>query len=229
MEVDLENVDVDLLIDWIIGKACFLCTDERRIVEIGDKDDLTCPLCISPSITLDRNKGQRVLEHIGAHILFDPKVKIGDDPCGVCLRPAPLCVFHFRKTKGSVGGNNIDLKMSTCPVKLKYYYGKAEEHTASSPCSNVPVWCKFCEKTVWRYNFRHHFRTWQHPTQSTVEVEHLWKISNAEKAGMKVIWKKRQHVPIPRKKKMKAPPLVVSLDYMSNNGQYVPSFESPSI
>ena len=106
-----------------------------------------CPRC-SPTITLNLSQGQRVLEHIGSHILYDLVVIQSIEPlCGLCHRPSQLCQFYLEKGRGANGNLRIDQKTSKrCPVKMNYSYGIAAESTASSPCSNVPIHCPICPK-----------------------------------------------------------------------------------
>lgn len=120
-----------------------------------------CPQC-SPTITLDLSQGQRVLEHIGAHVIHDPGIASSMPLCGLCLCPAPLCQFFLKKDKGahaSLAINHTILR--GCLIKLKYSYGVASESTSSSPCSNVPMHCPLCPKTdpaVWCYFLKIHFQ-----------------------------------------------------------------------
>jgi hypothetical protein len=108
---------------------------------------------------MSRSQGQRVLEHIGGHVLvFDPKVDRTAHPCGLCLQPlaAPLCVrvFYLTKGKGARGSPKIDQGCSVgCPMKLNFSYTVAAESSSSYPCSNVPVQCPLCPKilpAVWK-------------------------------------------------------------------------------
>ena len=55
---------------FLTGSVCFLCNDDQDVADIGTSD---CPRC-SPTITLDLSQGQRVLEHVGTHILHDPSI-----------------------------------------------------------------------------------------------------------------------------------------------------------
>jgi len=107
-----------------------------------------CPRC-SPTVVLDLSQGQRVLEHIGSHILYDPTVIQSTEPlCGLCLRPSQMCQFYLAKGKGANGNLRINQKTSKgCLVKMNYSYGIAAESTASSPCSNVPIHCPICSTT----------------------------------------------------------------------------------
>jgi len=123
----------------LLGKVCFLCEDSTKMIDIGRLNTSTCPLC-SSEITLDLSQGQRVLEHIGAHILFDSKVKRTSEPCFLCLQPAPLCTFFLTKGKGAWWSPKIDHSCSSgCLMKLTFLYSMAAKSSASSPCSNVPV------------------------------------------------------------------------------------------
>jgi len=111
------------------GNACFVCESDQDLGDIGSMTSSDCPRC-SPTVTLDLAQGQRVLEHIGSHILYDPTVIQSIEPlCGLCLRPAQLCQFYLEKGKGAKGN------------------GIAAESTASSPCSNVPIHCPICPQT----------------------------------------------------------------------------------
>jgi len=113
------------------GYACFVCETDEVLGDIRGEKSLECPRC-SPTqaVILDLTQGQRVLEHIGAHILYDPgAIHAKDTLCGLCLRPSPLCQFFLTKGKGT-NGNRV-----------------AAESTASSPCSNVPIQCPICAKS----------------------------------------------------------------------------------
>lgn len=196
----------------LIGSACFVCESDQYLGEIGRLKTSDCPRC-SPTIALDLTQGQRVLDHIGAHILFDAAVINSQSPlCGLCLRPSPLCQMFLSKGKGGNRNLQIDQKLSRgCLMKVKYSYSTAAKSTPSSPCSNVPVQCPICPKSepaIWRYFLKVHFQ--EKHEQLLVKHEHLWKLSNFERTEMKKIWAKRSKVPVKRTKKSKVPPLVIS-------------------
>lgn len=202
-----------------LGKACFLCEDDRNLVEIGASNTSVCPICI-PEIALDLSQGQRILEHIGGHVLFDPKVDRTAHPCGLCLRPAPLCIFYLTKGKGARGSPKIDQGRSIgCSMKLNFSYTVAAESSSSSPCSNVPVQCPLCPKilpAVWKYFLKTHFEI-QHPNAPMEAHSYLWKLSNFEVAEMKRIWEKRKNVSVRRPKRSNIAPLVISDAHRSGN------------
>ena len=162
---------------------------------------------------LDLTQGQRVIEHIGAHILYDPKMIHSTGPlCGLCLCPSPLCQFFLGKGKGRNGKVKINQKTSRgCLMKMNYSYSVAVESTASSPCSNVPIHCPICPKSdpaIWKYFMKLHFEE-KHKVLLT-KYEHLWKLSNFERTEMKKIWVKRGRVTAKRTRKANQPMLVVS-------------------
>ena len=194
------------------GAACFLCSEDSQVVNIGSAE---CPRC-SPTVTLDLSHGQRVLEHIGAHVLHDPGLNKSTPLCGLCLRPAPLCQFFLKKGKGANGRLRVNETLSRgCLVKVKYAYHVASKSTASSPCSNVPIQCPLCpnaDPVVWRYFMKTHFRE-VHPNAPILKYDHLWKISNFEISEMKKIWAKRLIVTATRTRKTKIPPLIISEDH----------------
>ena len=151
-----------------------------------------------------------MLEHIGAHILFDTSVDPVDMPCGLCLRPSAVCQYSLLKGKGSKGNPRVDMERSAaCPRLVKFQWGKAAVSDKNSPCSNVPLFCPLCPKVVWRYNLRHHLST-SHSPDMVVRYADTCEIPNDEINAMRHIWKNRQNVPTKRKKRTGAPALVIS-------------------
>ncbi|EDR14469.1 uncharacterized protein LACBIDRAFT_305052 [Laccaria bicolor S238N-H82] len=184
--------------------TCFVCEANQDLGEIGEQGTLDCPQC-SPTIILNLSQGQRVLEHIGVHILYDPAVLQSMSLCGLCLRPAPLCQFFLAKGKGANGNIRIDQKASRgCLMKLNFSYGIAAVSTSSLPCSNVPIHCELCLKVdpaIWRYFMKAHFQE-KHPNTPFTKYEHIWTLSKFERSEMKKIWGKRTKVTIKRAKKL---------------------------
>jgi hypothetical protein len=135
---------------------------------------------------LDRKQPQRILEHIGAHILSNDVDRL-TEPCGLCLRPAPLCVYRLCKTKGKDRGFQIDLKKSSgCPNLIKFSYQSAAKFTDNGPCTNVPIICPLCPEAataVWKYNMSTHLGT-RHPTIPLELHREIYELTNAEIRGM---------------------------------------------
>lgn len=160
---------------------------------------------------------QRLLEHAGAHVLFDPMVDPALEPCGLCLRLGQ-CVFYLKKGKGAQNGQQINYKNSHCPGMVRLTYSIAETSTTTSPCLNVPVKCSWCIEAapaVWRYNMKHHIQS-KHPYISLADHETLWKIGNTERKAMKSKWDDRKKVKKTRKTKLTAAaPLVISAAHSS--------------
>jgi hypothetical protein len=198
----------------ITGNACFVCETAEDLGDISNTQTFDCTRC-SPLVTLDLTQGPRVLEHIGAHILYDAVVLRSQPLCGLCLRPPPICEFFIGKGKGAHGRPRIDEKKSRgCLVKITYSYGVASESTATSPCSNVPIQCPRCserEPAIWRYFLKAHFEE-RHPKYLNQD-KHLWAITKFEMLEMKKIWNKRQKVTVRRTKRSDLPPLVISEDH----------------
>jgi hypothetical protein len=175
---------------------------------------LTVPVLFpTPAVMLDLTQGQCMIEHIGAHILYDPEVIRSTGPlCGLCLRLTHLCQFFLGKGKGRNGKVKINQKMSRgCLMKINYSYGVATESMASSPYSNVPIHCPICPKSnpaIWKYFMKMHFEE-KHKALLT-KHDCLWKPSNFERTEMKKIWVKRGKVTAKRTKKTNQPLLVVS-------------------
>ena len=170
------------------------------------------------------SQGQRVLEHIGAHILHDPHVAKSTPLCVLCLHPAPLCQYFVKKSKGAAGKSTVDFaKSKGCLLKTKFSYSIAAESTSSSPCSDVPMSCPLCSKTepaIWRYFLKIHFQE-KHLNVPFEKYVHLWTLSNFKETEMKNIWKKRFKI-VKRSKKLKLLPLVISEDHRADiPGGYV--------
>ena len=200
-----------MLIYPTLGKACFVCEDEMKEVELLGKRPCSCcggELPVQP---------QRLLEHVGAHILFDPMVDPALEPCGLCLRPGQ-CVFYLKKGKGGQNGQQINYKNSHCPSMVWLTYSIAEKSTTTSPCSNVPLKCPWCTEVamaVWRYNMKHHIQS-KHPYISFADHKTLWKIGSTERKVMKSKWDDRKKVKKTWQSKSKAAaPLVVSTAHSS--------------
>ena len=122
----------------------------------------------------------RVLEHMAAHILFDPQIKQSDKPCGLCLRPMDVCKLYLKQGKGAGASDQVDFAKSTCVKKVDFSYMTASISTSSSPSSNVPLRCPICpaaEPCVWQYNLPYHMQA-KHPAISLTPHEPIWKISH---------------------------------------------------
>ena len=183
-----------------------LNTDTQDIEHIG----LTCPTC-QPTVTFSDSHRQRIVEHISAHILYDPTVDRSTEPCGLCLRPAPLCKIFLKKTKGRMGNLAIDMKSSSCPNLTKFSLNVAAESTESSPCTNHPIICPHCTSSspaVWSYTYRQHLLRF-HPKVPMQRHRELWTLSPIEKDGMRHIWRLRLKQPKARPRAQR-PSLMIS-------------------
>ncbi|RDB18817.1 hypothetical protein Hypma_014567 [Hypsizygus marmoreus] len=175
------------------GKACFVYTPENTLSssDTGATDDLDCGIC-GPKCRLDRSSAQRVLEHVGAHILYDQTLDKSQELCGLCLRPSPMCLMYLKKGRGAAAGFNADPERSTCLKFIKFNCATAARSSATSPCSNVPLACPLCpanSPAVWRYNLSTHFR--QHHKLAPTHFPTSTQLSQSEKDGMKQKWDAR--------------------------------------
>ncbi|KAH6885601.1 hypothetical protein BKA70DRAFT_1377423 [Coprinopsis sp. MPI-PUGE-AT-0042] len=199
------------------GKACFLCTSNRGVsdINISELEDSQCTRCAAngKNVVLDLLQPQRVLEHIGAHILFDEGVNRSDEPCGLCLNPSPQCKFWLKK--GTGGNLRVDLEKSNgCPNNVNYNYGNAVVSKPNAPCSNVPITCPLCPKSEpsrWRYNLKHHFLDAHPSSANSPDYMELWAEATGEREGMQKIWNER-YKSLTKKSRAKkdTPKLVVS-------------------
>jgi len=159
---------------------------------------------------LKKSDPQRVLEHMAAHILYDSKFDHSHDPCGLCLRPAPICLIYLKMNRGAI---SVDMKRSTCINLVRFSYVDASRSSENSPCSNVPRICPLCPKdkpVVWTYNFPSHFRA-QHNLTNQNHFPCNFPLSTSEKDGLKAIWDGRFRIRQVRKtKKPRHAPLMLS-------------------
>jgi hypothetical protein len=198
----------------LTGRACFLAKLET-VGEGGVEDpesDFVASVCTActPTADLDLTKPQRVLEHMGAHILFDPGVDRLEMPCGLCLRPSNVCQYFLLKGKGSKGNPRVDMERSAgCRRLVNFQWGKAAVSDKNAPCSNVPLFCPLCPKVVWRYNLEYHLKT-VHTPDMVVRYADICEIPDDEMDAMEHIWDKRHKRPAKRRKRKGVPALVIS-------------------
>ncbi|KAK7024706.1 hypothetical protein R3P38DRAFT_3532308, partial [Favolaschia claudopus] len=200
------------------GKACFHVQPDSPFGngrgEFGhDWADsaFECTKCY-PSVKISKKNYQRVLEHNGAHILFDESLPATVEPCGLCLRPFPMCKFVFQKTTGTTSARQIDWTRSTCLNPLKFQMAAAMKSSEKSPCTNHLIQCPLqCEMVIWTYNLATHYRA-HHLLQTTVNIGTVYQTGSSEREWMRKIWENRQNQPTVRKMKNKKvkTPLVIS-------------------
>ena len=68
---------------------------------------------------------------------------------------------------------------SNCPYKVKFSLKAAEKCTKSSPCTNRPVKCNFCNAIVWLYHLIEHHKNFHSDQESPLDI------SNEEKELVK--------------------------------------------
>jgi len=169
-----------------------------------------CTRC-QPTVAFNTKYRQRVIEHSGAHILFDHSIDRSLEPCRLCLCPAPLCKIYLRKTKGHTGNIVIDTRASTCSNLIKFSIAVAAQFSDASPCTNHPMCCPYCPSSspaVWSYTFHKHLIRF-HPTASLEDNERIWEVSSLEEERMKQTWNDRLMQPKAHQRTQR-PPLVIS-------------------
>jgi hypothetical protein len=183
---------------------------ERDSAKIDGHAD--CSGC-GPAARLDWENTQRILEHMGAHILYDSKLNRTEERCGLCLRPATMCPIYVTKGRGARGRCKVDFSKSTCPNLVRFSYKNASESSETSPCSNVPIICPLCplgSPAVWTYNLEAHFRG-RHRLNSRAHFPISVEQSKSETDGMKRVWQARfKNRKTYFSRKRRDPPLVIS-------------------
>ena len=140
------------------GHACFVAEMHYNIRDVSMHK---CPGC-PETIYLDKSNGQRMLAHIGSHILHNELIDQSLEPCGLCLRPVTLCSIYL--TRQSARNGHWSLRYGgtvPCPNATLFSYAAAMVSSDSSPCSNIPILCPYCPDgslAVWRYNMKSHLQ-----------------------------------------------------------------------
>jgi len=175
----------------MIGKACFICEQEEPSHPLGSVADTDCDCAkYGPRVTLNQSNGQRVLEHMGAHILYDITLSHSQEVCGLCLQPSPMCMLFLKSRHGASASCSMDIHKSTCANLIHFNYASAAHSSESSPCSNVPIPCPLCPKqspAVWTYCLHMHFHE-RHKLASHTQYPINVQLPESEKEGMKKIW-----------------------------------------
>ncbi|KAI0259272.1 hypothetical protein BC834DRAFT_926295 [Gloeopeniophorella convolvens] len=178
---------------------------EGRGSACQESNAFCCPYCTA-NVDFTSLGGQRVLEHIGGHILHNPSIDRTLEPCGLCLSSHATCCIYLKKSKSCQGNLKIDHAKSKCLNFIKFLYATAAKSSPSSPCSNVPMPCPLCPAdapAVWRYNLCAHLMR-LHPSVPLGPHEHMWTLMNFEVTELSAIWKNRLKQPEARKRKVGA-------------------------
>jgi len=178
-----------------------------------------------PPFVWDRAKPLKVIEHISAHILFDPTVDKAEEYCGLCFHLSPLCLFYFRRGKNHHSMQQIDMRKSRCLNfgKKGFSYGPASTSSPNSPCTNVPMRCPRCPESsslVWKYSMAAHYAK-HHPQANFTDIANDFAIGQAERSGLNAVWTNR-HV---RKRRRRDPGHCTSLQVSDAHSARVPTFE----
>ncbi|KIK97226.1 hypothetical protein PAXRUDRAFT_766452 [Paxillus rubicundulus Ve08.2h10] len=143
--------------------VCAAATKRLNITK-GKAITSECPVCKKETINLRTHMGIHVL-HVARGIIEDvPNPIINLNPCGYCGGPATGdCEPTIKEmAKGLTCTIN-------CPCKKTLQYGTATKGSNTNPCRNVPVICRLCVHTVWRYNMEAHLsskhREYSHPAK----------------------------------------------------------------
>ncbi len=127
---------------------------------------------------------------MGAHILYDKNIDRSVEPCGLRLRPSPMCIFYLKRSFGMVSDIQVDQTKSVCVNKVSFKYKIAVTSTSTSPCSNAPVICPECPlkaPAVWKYNMPSHMEK-KHPHALQNALGEEWAISDLQMNLMKIIY-----------------------------------------
>ncbi|KAJ7153390.1 hypothetical protein C8R46DRAFT_1197422 [Mycena filopes] len=175
-----------------------------------------CAKC-NPEVPL--TSAQHTLVHNGSHILFDPSIHRADQPCGLCLRPSPICRFELTKTEGTSTVRQIDWRRSVCRNPLRFKMTSAKKSTRSSPCTNHLILCPLqCGRVIWTYNLDAHCRASPHYLNSLDSVPQVYQMAPNELKLMQEVYSNRSKVPKPRNlKRNKQPPLTISQAHSASN------------
>ena len=117
--------------------------------------------------------------HVGQHLLRKECVKGQDEislatACGFCgdrVTCSTQAVMRNKRTHALV-----TLMISDCPSQPpKLCWNTLAKKYASSPCTNHPVRCPLCTKTVWSYCMAHHYAD-VHDTARHPDLMHIAEV-----------------------------------------------------
>ena len=159
-----------------------------------------CPLC-GKEMKLKQLRG-----HIGRHILFHSRGMNEQLPLEVCVLvtrrnsrcsvvhqfgndPCRFCGASGCTTRLVVQGGSQQVE-SNCHFYSPFKYGSAKKSTRSSPCTNIPIYCPHCKKTIWKYNAVDHIIT-NHPGLNATDSNKCFmvdiQIQEQEERGMGIL------------------------------------------
>ncbi|KAJ7106158.1 hypothetical protein C8R44DRAFT_638603, partial [Mycena epipterygia] len=152
--------------------------------QFRSQESVECAKC-DPPLPLPFKNKQTILQHNGGHILFDPTIKRSDQPCGLCLRPYPMCEFYLARGSGTDSAWQVDWKRSTCLRPLTFRMAAAMRWNATSPCTNYLLMCPLgCGVVIWTYNIDAHYRSTRHRLKSLDNIDIPYKMDPHEEAAM---------------------------------------------
>ncbi|KAJ7698277.1 hypothetical protein B0H17DRAFT_927443, partial [Mycena rosella] len=164
-----------------------------------------CTKC-DPPVILEHANNQHTLGHNGSHILFDKSIRRSDQPCGLCLRPWPMCYFVLGKATGPSRARQIDWRYSKCLNLLKFQMVAAQKSTKNSPCTNHLILCPLqCGQGVWTSNLTAHYTGEPLNLLSLDSVPSVYVMAPGERERMSQIWRTRMDQPTKPNIKQKAP------------------------
>jgi hypothetical protein len=91
----------------------FVCESDQESVDMATFNSTDCPAC-GPDSTLDLSQGQRLLEHIAAHILHDSKIERSVET--VWLVPSIFSTVSILSQKGTRRASELEDRLG--PVYL---------------------------------------------------------------------------------------------------------------
>ncbi|KAJ7758951.1 hypothetical protein DFH07DRAFT_741355, partial [Mycena maculata] len=188
--------------------SCFLVEHddtERQGPELTDPS--ICSSCVKRVVMCPNgvHNGQHALEHMRAHLLFDPVYTYNpsvQQACGACLAPFPQCTLYFKPRRGVGVARQVDWACLTCRRGKSFTFNMATasvSSSADSPCSNRPVQCSLCNENsplAWTYSLEVHWRVHHNRTvgpftfrsDNRNETPIVYKISDQERDWMKAKW-----------------------------------------
>lgn len=162
----------------IEGLLCFIF-DSDPSQAIHTDTQLRCRQC--PTVSFNQERPADLVKHISAHIMYDNEIQSG--ACGFCLDYGCKIFLTSQERRSAV---RIDTDLSTCPNLLRLSLNTDPDKVQ---CTNKPIRCPLCPKSEpaqWKYHLEKHLQD-QHNLEETqlLLYEHLYKISEKERAMMK--------------------------------------------
>ncbi|KDO24944.1 hypothetical protein SPRG_09588 [Saprolegnia parasitica CBS 223.65] len=177
------------------------------------EESTTCMLC-NASLKL-----KDLRQHVGGHMALEDFSVVR---CGFCGQDDGSCVISL--TAGTSTVTVTPVPQGNCPRFRKFYVTSA---TKNHKCTNIPTQCARCNKWLWKYTLRQHYRDCHDGLEAMTDAEReATTLSQAELDGLHklasdIAGRKRKAAPRPAPTSSTEPELSLS---SSSSSSWIDAF-----